>query len=678
MSRKPKLALLGNDRQAIESIHQSLQAIFGNDVTIHSYSVNDKVDASIPVVIVNHSCYYKNARHTFPNSTIIVAKSTLTGHNLEKLLLLPPNKKVFIVNNSQIAILETIQSLILLNIKHLEYIPYISDAEVTADIDTAITAGMTQLCPPTIHNVIDIGFRTISIDSFSKVLLALGLNSSYLDSFKKHYRHLRSPYSKSVGTHIKEDTCSKMQEGLLVLDANKQIVALNKVMEKILTGLHTEIVNKQVREVLLKCYASSDLLYDMDDKHSSTIYLNDIEYVYNLTTIKKDSYYKYIFCFNKVVSEETYTSKEISRKVYVPKYSFSDIWSSSPELKTLRDCAASFSKNNLPILISGESGTGKRLIAHAIHSNSNRSNNPFLPINLSTLPDSLIESELFGYEAGACMGFQKDSKAGYFEVGKGGTIFIDEIGDMPLKLQTRLLHMLQKREITRLGCSKAIPIDVRIIAATKLNLREQVLNNKFRADLYYHLNILVLETTPLRFLKNIILEIFFSYLKTKYNYQVLNISKEVKNIFSHYSWPGNVRELLNIADYIFYTGKGEHILSIGNIPPYILKSMQGTINSTSSFKTPIPRKKIKNDEIESFITAVLEILLYAPGKKISRRKLMKQLHSKGYDVSEYFLKVLLRKMQSLDMLYIGRTKQGTKVTATGFQFFKEQHHKPSY
>jgi two-component system nitrogen regulation response regulator GlnG len=199
------------------------------------------------------------------------------------------------------------------------------------------------------------------------------------------------------------------------------------------------------------------------------------------------------------------------------------------------------------VLITGESGTGKELVARAIHFNSPRLGKSFLALNCAAIPSELLESELFGYEKGAFTG-ATERKIGKFEQASGGTLFLDEIGDMPLDLQAKLLRVLQEKEITRTGGNTAIPVDVRIVAATNQNLEEKVRQKQFREDLYYRLNVVPINIPPLRERRNdipLLVEYFLSRLPKELNMSVQGCTMEALNLLQSHDWPGNVRELEN-------------------------------------------------------------------------------------------------------------------------------------
>lgn len=238
-------------------------------------------------------------------------------------------------------------------------------------------------------------------------------------------------------------------------------------------------------------------------------------------------------------------------KGLVPKYSFADILGESPEIMLTKQTALRFSKVDSNILMIGETGTGKELFAHSIHSLSARRNGPFVAVNCAALPESLLESELFGYTEGAFTGASKAGKAGLFELAHDGTIFLDEIGEIPLTLQAKLLRVLQEREIMRLGGDRVIPVDVRVIAAANDNLKEQVEQGRFRSDILYRIDVLRINVPPLRRRQRdivVLAEHYLAFFCHKFSVPRTTLSPEAQELLLRYHWPGNVRELINLCE----------------------------------------------------------------------------------------------------------------------------------
>lgn len=235
-------------------------------------------------------------------------------------------------------------------------------------------------------------------------------------------------------------------------------------------------------------------------------------------------------------------------------YTFDDIVTRNGKMRTLIEQAQMIAQSNLPVLIEGESGTGKELFAQAIHNSSKRANGPFVALNCGAMSPELLQSELFGYVEGAFTGAKKDGHKGKFEMANAGTIFLDEIGEMPLEQQVALLRILETEQITRIGDNQIIPVNVRVICATNKNLYDEMLNKKFRDDLYFRLNVINLRIPPLRERKDDI------YLLARHIAEKSSGKERAASLFSdkqcevmyEYDWPGNIRELRNIVERLLY------------------------------------------------------------------------------------------------------------------------------
>lgn len=295
------------------------------------------------------------------------------------------------------------------------------------------------------------------------------------------------------------------------------------------------------------------------------------------------------------------------------KYTFDNIIGMSNKMKKIRGVATQAAKTSSTILIRGESGTGKELIAHAIHNASPRCNQPFVMVNCAAIPEMLVESELFGYCEGAFTGAIKGGKPGKFELAHGGTIFLDEIGDLPYSAQAKVLRVLQEFEFERLGGTKTIKVDVRVIAATNRNLDELIKDGNFRKDLFYRLNVVEIQTPSLRersedidYLTDYLIEKICERL----NIYSLTISNEARNILRSYDFPGNVRELENILErainFAAESGviKPEHLVSITDKQNIPIQTMSNSTIETNNQITDL--KKIVNFAEKNAILKALE------------------------------------------------------------------------
>lgn len=259
---------------------------------------------------------------------------------------------------------------------------------------------------------------------------------------------------------------------------------------------------------------------------------------------------------------------DMSNSIYTARYTFKDIIGKSNAIKKLIKRSKEIANSPSTILIQGESGTGKEVLAQAIHNYSDRKNYPFIAVNCGAIPSNLIESELFGYEEGAFTGGKRGGHVGKFQVANGGTIFLDEIGDMPLDMQVGLLRVLQEGYITRIGSNVPTAISVRVIAATNKDLKEEVSKNRFREDLYYRLNVIPMYIPTLRERKediNILIKHFTRIKANKLRKPIPKIEEKMYYDIINYQWPGNIRELENyIENIVNFNGESTIELKIEN------------------------------------------------------------------------------------------------------------------
>lgn len=257
-----------------------------------------------------------------------------------------------------------------------------------------------------------------------------------------------------------------------------------------------------------------------------------------------------------------------------------DIHGTSQSIQSLKEYIKTVANSNSTVLITGESGTGKELIARSLHSSGNRKDKPLIVINCSAIPDSLLESELFGYVKGAFTGADNNGHMGKFELANGGVIFLDEIGDMPLYLQAKILRVIQEKKIERIGSNKSIDLDIKIIAATNADLRQKIKEKKFREDLFYRLNVIPIQTCPLRERREDIGPIVKKLIE---KYSVISGKKEIDidekamNVLLDYDWPGNVRELENVIELIMNTCGEADRVTVSMLPENIKLSKNKNI-----------------------------------------------------------------------------------------------------
>lgn len=362
----------------------------------------------------------------------------------------------------------------------------------------------------------------------------------------------------TVSNNLMNVTFNSTCEGIIVLDEKLKIKRVNDGALEILNINLKDILNINITDTL-KNVSFDKILnqeYNAYNNVECDFYIknNRVKCIINAVPMRvNEKFVGVVITFR----ETQYVHKLVSKVVgYKASYNFDDIITENQNMKHMIEFAKKASKSDCNILIEGESGTGKELISQSIHNYSDRSSGPFVAINCASIPRDLVESELFGYEKGAFTGASKEGNPGKFEIADGGTIFLDEIGELPLDIQTKLLRVLDNCKITRVGGNYEKQLDVRVIGATNRNLKEEVKRKNFRQDLYYRLSVMNIKTIPLNERKEDI-EIL-----TKYFVKILNVktgqdkkvSRQYISNLKEYNWNGNVRELRNVVERDYYLG----------------------------------------------------------------------------------------------------------------------------
>lgn len=343
---------------------------------------------------------------------------------------------------------------------------------------------------------------------------------------------------------------NNIDDAVLVINKEGEIEHFNAQARKFFKKSSGKVLQENILDIFPDI---NFILGVLEDKVISNHILKIYDFTLNVTAVPLEINNEKIgiVCTMQDITEIQKLEKKLryklNQKGLKARYTFNDIITKDEVMIRLIDNAKEFATNNSTILIYGESGTGKELFAQSIHNWSNRKNDPFVAINCAALSDSLLESELFGYEEGAFTGARKGGKQGLFELAHGGTIFLDEINSISPKLQAKLLRVLEEKEVMRLGSDYIIPLNVRVIAAANEDLINKVMKNEFRRDLFYRLSVLELRIPSLREKKKDIILLFKKFVK-EITKEVPNMSKELEEKLKNHMWLGNIRELRNVAE----------------------------------------------------------------------------------------------------------------------------------
>lgn len=415
-------------------------------------------------------------------------------------------------------------------------------------------------------------------------------------------------------------------EGIISVDQKGVIDTFNPWAEEIFEKKAYKVIGKNIKEIL----PAMDLLKTIHkgNREEDKVWtIGDKKIVANVIPIKiNNEVVRVIATFHRI-SQIQKMEQRIREKLYlkghVAENTFEDIIGQSPAIKKAKEEAENYAQVDAPLLIYGETGTGKELFAQAIHNVSPRKNNPFVAFNCAAIPDSLLESELFGYVEGAFTGARKKGKMGLFEQAHRGTIFLDEITEISTDIQARLLRVFQERKIRRLGDDKLIPIDIRIIVSTNKDIYELIEKKKFREDLYYRIKVLNLNLPPIRERRQeipLLVNFFIKKYKQKLKKTVEGISKEGIKILEEYAWPGNVRQLENIVENMMVMTKEDHIKTD------LVRGVMSTLPGSKPGLNKIKVSKIDNnipltgnlEEIEKII--IEKIVQEEKGNKVAVAK----------------------------------------------------------
>ncbi|MEW9076820.1 sigma-54 interaction domain-containing protein [Terrisporobacter glycolicus] len=649
-------------------LNENIRLIFGEKVKINNYQFknlekNHLINDDVILVMINDRVV-KVKEYVDDTSKIIKINRSIRQKDIYKLFALPEGMDVLVVNDNEHTIIETISSLYGLGVNHLNFVLYNKNID-QSNIKVAVTPGESNLVPNYIENIIDLGHRYIDSSTFIQIMTKLKIEDKdvtknlikYCDEVISLYSGINNTYKYL--TIINEELNSIInlsQNGMILISNKNEITICNESLKNIL-DMDEYIVGKKVTDIdnveirkIFELKEAEDEVVKYKNK-----YLNINKYKINSFGKNTGTY----FCIQEIThikKLEQNLSKKLRYSGQIARYNFDDIKTQSPILENTIKLAKRIAKSDHTVLITGESGTGKELMAQSIHNESLRANQPFIAVNCAAMPENLMESELFGYEEGSFTGALKGGKKGLFEQANNGTIFLDEIGDMPVYLQTKLLRVIQEQQVMRIGSNNIINIDVRIIAATNRDLLKMVKEEKFRSDLYYRINVLPINIPALKDRKEDILMLLQSFISNK-----RELSDEVKNILNKYNWPGNIRELRNVALYIDTMVENNKVI-IENLPYYLLNyDLDEDIKNI--------QMKFELNKIREVINIIRNFNL--ENKSAGRNSIMNRLMEKEVVISEGEVRNILTSLKELDIIESEVGRKGSELTNKGIRLLNK-------
>lgn len=673
---KKKLILITYDMVNALHYRQELLDFFGDMLEIETHTVCDGIEGELRGDVILKLSPLLNEEilaHCPEEIDIIQGQKVLSREGYRKLAEIVPGTKVLLMTTNKTSAFEMAAYLYQCGITHLDFLPSYPENTDVYDVDVAVTPGQLRFIPPYIAQVVDIGWRRIAPDALMSLMVALHIKN-------EHYLERLYRYSRTVVNHdfsnttldsfsrtreLLYQTCNLIDYGVMILNRERKVLFANDAFLSMLDIRRTSVnmaallkkLPAELNHVLLDEREQEDLIIRIPDRSqvfscSRHIFMTYKEKAGEIV-ILKDAH--------KIEKLEGQIRRSTAPQTYTAKYTFRDIVGKSPAIVKCISHAGKIARTELPVLITGESGTGKELFAQSIHNASDRYDKPFVALNCAALSKELLESELFGYEDGAFTGAKRGGKKGLFEFAHKGTIFLDEIGDMPMELQAKLLRVLQEKEIRRIGGNLTIPVDVRIITATNLDLKELVSEKRFRLDLFYRISMFTLLLPPLRNRGKDILLLADHFLRPFGK----SLSEPLSELLLREEWRGNIRELQNCMQYMAIMGEG--ILTVDDLPPgygtegTIRRRTAGALGKTGTeglFEDMLYKQR-------ELCSRILQLLLVEP---MGRMRLLQKLQ---YAYTEHEIKKAMGYLDQRGLIRISRGRGGTSLSEKGMGLAKE-------
>ncbi|CEP80743.1 sigma 54-interacting transcriptional regulator [Paraclostridium sordellii] len=670
-----KITIISLGKETGKSLKIQLESILEKNIIIYYFSIDDKnLDLSDSDLIVFSSADVANLFFSKNNifKKYIIVKRVIQHELLDKLFTLKKGTNVLLVNDTKHTCEVAIKQLIAHGVDHLIYHPYYPGIDSYEIQRIAITPGEEEFVPTGVSEIINIGTREIDIVSIMEIIMYLDDLEIYQDLLSSYfYRKIVTQYKKYVNisnksiklTRILKDIIDNSEEGIIYVNTKNEVLVYNKVSMKIL-GFSEDITGKNIYDIFPNINNELTLINDNEIFISNKKIYSKNELMGYTIILETSS------IIDKLDEERRRKKKQ---NVNSARYTFEDMIGNNQRVLKMINLSKKISKSNSTVLIQGESGTGKEILAQAIHNESTRKNNKFIAINFSALSENLLESELFGYEEGAFTGAKKGGKIGLFKKAHKGTIFLDEIGDAPYHFQTRLLRVLQEREITPVGSCDPIPIDVRVIAATNKDLLEEVKANRFREDLFYRINVMPLYTISLRDRKDDIELLIKYYLRKHKVFTPINkfLDEKVIDYLKEYNWPGNIRELVNIVEFLVNIKEDKTKIKFEDLPLYMLKNLvhkESTPNSNMRIGEGNKNNKFKMTLSDNEIWVLNKIYL---NDGIGRRALCKISKEECLDLGEGQIRGILNKLKESECIEVNKGIKGTKISEKGINLINK-------
>lgn len=702
---KKKVAVFSSDDIAGKFYVEQLHSLFGEYIELAHYSIKDGTIAVMPpanlYAVFNDAFESREAfnRCLPEGADHIEVGVTFSRENLAQLSALP-SQNAFFVNLSKKMVREAITQLSQLGINHLNFIPYYPGVPLPEegwpeDVALAITPREGRFAPRHVSNVIDLGHRIL--DSVSIVEIAIKLKLDFLLETEKVQKYFRKTANHRHGL---DELCGRSRrlesrfeiltelfdEGIIGVNEDEHVYACNSKAVEI-TGINRNLVLKSIAtetfpEIpFVACRQSGERI------ESRLVKIQGRDVRVRIVPVLHGRVYKGAIAmlqrFDEQESRQQRLRVQLLDKGHNARYCFENILGESPQIHKAVATARKMAHSDSSILITGESGTGKELFAHAIHQVSPRAKQPFIAVNCGALPDTLLESELFGYEEGAFTGAKKGGKQGLFEFAHLGTLFLDEIDGMSPALQVRLLRVLQEKEVMRVGGRQLLRVNVRIISASNKELESLVESGTFRRDLYFRLNTLPVHLPPLRERRQDIM-VLFDQFKNEMGAR-FSLSPQTKQALLSHRWPGNIRELRNYVEWCVHLDK-DHI-SLEDLPHGFFSRFKAVERPAKSESQEVEAFKIMAGRLFPEYMFILGALgdkdnrghSNGAGGSMGRDSLLRLAEVSQMPISQREVRTILAHLDSMGLIKIYKGRGGSRITPRGLKIVEHLTYKdPAY
>lgn len=684
------ISVVALDPRAAAFYGEQIERLFRDYAKVRAYSVRDGSAAgklpAADLFVISTDAYgsaEEVARHVPIDSEIMGIEVSYTWDTLEKLWEIPEGTQALFVNMTEAMGREAIAQLASLGVNHIHFIPFYPGAVLEEPVELAVTPDEERFVPDGVKTVLNIGHRSCTSGMMIEIAMRLGLEG--LPETKEFQEYFQSMATSNYSFDLMYARSRRLEsqfhilmeildEGLVGVNEKGEIFACNSKACQI-AGVEKDLAVGRRAEEVFPYIPFYQAMRSGEEVPARVTKLLGVNVTIAVMPVLRQNQCIGAFAvmerFNEMESRQNELRNQLLKKGHMAKYTMDDVLGESDCIRRTRKILLKMAATESPVLIVGETGTGKELLAHSVHSASRRAGGPFIAVNVAAMPENLLESELFGYEEGAFTGAKKGGRPGLFEFAHKGTLFLDEVEGMSPAMQVKLLRVLQEGEVMRVGGGSIVHVDVRIVAATNESLEQMVEEGSFRRDLYYRLNALTVAVPPLRERGEdilLLLEHFRRQLGGEFR-----LSQAVRDYLLSYSWPGNIRELRNAAEYFNYTGS--QVIEMGDLPPTMAGAGGQRRRADSPSIGTVGGENAETDtgwreKAREFVFREL-CLAEERGEAAGREKILEAARREHMPLSQKEVRDILRELSLAGLAKVGRGRGGSRVTPAGWERWRE-------